>query len=231
EAAQELGTKRLLTASCDEAVAAAVAVLALAMSAPAAAEGDEAAAPPPAAEGGEPDLVQPVAPALEPEPASDAAPARVRIALRAGLDVGTLQATTAYLAATAAWLAGPVEWRAVLGFGLPYVEEEVETDRAVRFRESFAMLDLGGCYGWGGGFRLAACAAGELGLIRSAHSSNGSGDEKTAVRVSGVFGAQLGYRASAVSPELELAAVATPFGASQAGRLSLRASFGLGVSF
>ncbi len=174
-------------------------------------------------------------PKADPEPGaaeSMTAPARVRFALRGGVDAGTLVSATAYLSATASYLVGALEWRALVGFGLPTTEEHVDLGVREWQREHFLLLDLGACYGGGARWRIAACAAGEFVFIDSVQGGGDVQIEGGAGRLGGVLAAELTYRGSVVQPELELAAVALAFGQRQgASTFAFRASLGLGMQF
>ena len=246
------GTKRLTTRSCDEAVAVAVAVLALALSEPAAdsgeasADGSElaAASREPAAERSEPVSASdpPARPIVETPPSSSsaelsaadeplAASVPVRVAVHAGMDAGTLASPTCYLGALAVMPAGPIEWRALVAYGVPSIEERIDPGVAELRREQFLLLDLGACYGRGDRVWLAGCAAGELSVLQRAHVHNEVASNRTGVRISGVLAAHVAYRGALLQPELELAAVAAAYGAPAARPLAFRASVGVGLSF
>jgi hypothetical protein len=162
----------------------------------------------------------------------------VRLSLRAGLDSGTLPVSTAIVGLGLGRAIGPVELVAALSVGLPYVEESV-TDQVVldRQRGDFGVLDLGACYGLGARWRLAACAAGEVGFVRTARllrigASSAMRTERLAARLGGVLTARLGYRAGRLQPELEVAGVGLAFGGGpQAARVGLRLGAGLGIQF
>ena len=237
----EMGMKYVVADSCEQALAAAVEVLAIALSEPAGeaavesgeptqSNADFAAASLLTSSAVDADAPSP-APTREPESAPAASRLRLRLTLRAGVDAGTLPAATAYVGGAASWLAGPIEWRALLGLGLPYVEERVDPGIAERHREQFVLLDLGACSGVGERWRVAACAAGELGIVYGSLRSGAVADEHLALRWSGVLAAQLAYRGGLVQPELELAAIGTVLGSPNRGPLAVRASLGLGLHF
>jgi hypothetical protein len=174
----------------------------------------------------------------EPRDAGEPRGERLRISLRAGVDSGTLPVRTALVGMGLGYALGPLELQALLGFGLPYVEETVTDEGASeRLRGDFGVLDLGACYGLGARWRLSACAAGELGVVRSARvlRADAAPDvltRRVAARLAGVLTARLAYRAHRVQPELEVSGVGVALsGPDGAAPLAMRVGVGLGLQF
>jgi hypothetical protein len=248
-----LATKVVTAPSCDEAVEAATVVLALALGEPAPTPVASAAParpqPPPIAAPVRPSVgVQPRPQGLPQE--HERQPARhtrdsLRVALSAGLDVGTLPASTAYAAAGFSRSVAELELYGVLSYGAPYVDESASDVESERTRHDFGALELGACYGLGRHLRVSACASGELGVVRVSRArwTEGTALETDVARprLSGVMTTLLAYRGSPIEPQLELAAVVLAAGKHEssppvgpgvaATRVGLRAGLGAAVPF
>jgi hypothetical protein len=264
-------TKVVAAPSCEEAVQAATVVLALAFGTRAVAEPTAGAVAEPAARAvAEPTaravaepaaravtrpavIAAPIGPRVVVEPHADRLqqPRRMReplrLALSTGVDSGTLQASTAYLAAGLSRSFAPLEVYGALRYGAPHVDENVVDAGSERTRLDFGALELGACYGVGHEVRVSACAGSELGVVRLAHSlrlPDGTAVETAATwpHLSGVLTALLAYRGGLIEPRLELAGVVlaaegrerVPLlgeGAAQAPRAGLRAGLGAAVAF
>jgi hypothetical protein len=188
------GVKRLTASTCDEALDAAVIVLAQALADP------DGAPPPPGTSrseaiepakqhgearsttaGGAVTVIQtPEArPWRDPVPdlstrakqaRSSSRTAERRIALLGGLDAGTLPVPAPYVAVGVGWARRQIEISLSLRGGVPQKSIEENRDAALD-RESlgwaFGGFDLSACYGSSGAWRLAACLGGEAGVVHA----------------------------------------------------------------
>jgi hypothetical protein len=256
---QSLGTKVLSVPTCDEAVDAAVVVLALALSEEASAErrapDDDGASSESVA-----DDSSLVAPAVSAPPAgtthfepnrsaarrsdrpshrasrADEARNASRISLLTGVDAGTLPVPTAQIGLGVARTFERVEVRGTARYGLPYEEEELDGGRTERQRHEFGAAGLDACYRLGTGWTLAGCAGGEVGVVLSEHrldTEAGLAVESTrAPRLSGVTTLLVAHRRGIVQPELELSSAVVVAGrAPDAALLTLRAAVGVAMQF
>jgi hypothetical protein len=192
------GTTVVVAPTCDEAVDAAVVVLALAFGGRVVPEG-VAPSPPLAAS------IDPASPpaALPAEPSGDSPPLRpslesagvelldpvpsvrperdagvdgvsltmegaTRIGLATGIDSGTLPQRTLTVSAAIARSFSGIDLRAVLRYGLPTADETVETESMESRRSDFGAFELRACQGRGRAVRVSACAGAELGVVRAA---------------------------------------------------------------
>jgi hypothetical protein len=245
------GETALVVSSCEEAVDAAVVVLALAFSATASdAERDDdaltatrrhAGAAAPAVPDDELSIqsAQPSAGGTESLAAAKLPFARrsSQVSLAGGVDVGTMPTASAFLAGGVTHSLSVIDLRGSLRYGLPTEDEQVEAGFDQSVRRDYGAMGLSACYGVGVGVRLLACAGGELSLVRLAQRveiegrSNLEQDEVFA-RVSGVLGAVLSRRRGWLQPELELAGSAVAVGRrTGAAPIALRAAAGAAVSF
>jgi hypothetical protein len=191
-----VGHSSLVTPSCDEAVDAAVLVLALALGESTGARGESpsdtatrATSAPPAVERRA--LTTPIAPhlpragarrALFPNASAERGAdglgrgtarrpedGAMRLSFMTGVDAGTLPATTAYVGLGMAWMSAALELRGAARYGLPKVEETADGARIERARHEFGAVDARGCYGVGTSWRLSSCVGSELGFVRREH--------------------------------------------------------------
>jgi hypothetical protein len=253
DASSDLGTTEIAAPTCDEAVDAAVVVLALALT--------ERDAPAPAASpDSESHGVAPEPPVSPNDPAAPllvaAAPARARVdhgvrapearpgtsnetrvALATGVDAGTLPHPTLTLSGGIGASLSTLELRALARYGLPATDETVETGLVESTRHDFATVELRACAGSGQAFRLSACAGAEAGAVRierhrSAENAAPRDERSLAPRLSGTLAALLAHRGGLVEPEIELAGVAVALGRSDgAPPVALRVSAGAAVAF
>jgi hypothetical protein len=240
--------KTILAPSCDEAMDAAVVVLALATSQTADVEpSDSTALTAPATTAG---------PGVGPEPAplrarvtrapkdegtariesSSSSSASSRASLSTGIDAGTLPSPTLVVAGAFARSFSAFEVRALARYGLPSVNETTETGFYASERRDFGALELRACYGVGADVRLSACTGGELGAVRVTRrvEEAGSDVDEDAVtpRLSGVLAAFVRHQGGTVQPELEVSGSAVALGrAESASFLALRVAAGAAVEF
>lgn len=246
------GTKVVTAPSCAEAVEAATAVLALAFGessrvlAAATPAAQVVAQPPPVSAPVGSSVVEPPADRSA-RPQQPQANDSLRLALSTGIDAGTLPNSTAYLAAGLSRAFSELELYGALRYGAPRVEEAAGDAESERLRLDFGSLELGACYGGGRQLRVAACAGGELGVVRIAQSrslADGTVLETDVARprFSGVLTARLAYRGGRIEPQLELAGVvlaaerreSTPLaglGPATKTAVGLRAGIGAAVPF
>ena len=234
---QDLGQKQLVAATCDEAVDAAVVVLAIAFTEL------EQESEPAAAASETPLEVGWIDP--QPRPSIEHDPARTenesttrqgrRLGLLFGVETGTVPGAAPYVGMA---LALPIElwelWSA-LRYGLPTEEASVETATSEQTRRDFAALELSLCRGVGVAWRFSLCAGGEFGVVRVAHTRQ-DGDAETDTdearpRVAAVGTTRLSGRAGMLRPELEFSAAAAAPGLGAGPALSLRLGAGVAVQF
>jgi hypothetical protein len=257
------GTTAIEAPTCEEAVDAAAVVLALAFGNIERTEPTEPASalPVPARAGSAPSRSSQESAslgslaALTPTASSGASPARgdrrapldrapsrgseraTRLTLATGVDRGTLPNSTLTLAAAAARSFGELEVAVVARYGLPIVEETVETGFAEARRRDFAGLELRACRGLGQALRFSGCAGTEVGAVRARRALRG--DDHTEVdtdhlspRLAGTLGALVAYRGGLFEPGLELAGAAAALG-REAGApwLSVRVAACAAIAF
>jgi hypothetical protein len=253
--------KVLLAPSCDEAVEAAVVVLALAFTVRDEAENERALDD---ALRSEPPRAEPARsfPRAEARPARsspfrgtptaregfDAEPgegpqnrrtslASARLSLATGGDTGTLPSPTLLASAGISRSFSFVEVEGHVRYGFPVSDERVETGSTESLRYDFAAADVRACYGAGEAFRVSACAGGEFAAVRVRHqleAENGIDIDEDSVtpRLSAELGALFSRRGGVVEPEVELSGVAVALGrAKGASVLALRATLGAAVTF
>jgi len=248
-----LGVRRIAASSCDEALAAVVAVTALALSStvqeapstpaeavPASSEpvSTEARAPLPASaiddHGDDAPQTEPAEPTQE----------RWRLLAGVGMDVGTLEAATLAIGVGAALRLGPGEARALARYGPPTSQHEreevapsVSTGSSTHLRADFAAAALDYCLGIDAAQWLGACGGVELALTRSVQVAQTTGlarreRERFALGLGPVAGVALVLRAVPLQPQLELSAQWHAIGAEPAAQpFGLRAIFGGAVPF
>lgn len=240
---EELGDKQLVVPNCDEALDAAVLVLAIALTEPAAGppgsdpvepSGSSSAsssssleflAPPSALPRDEPVLTQ-----------NDRAigPTR-RVGALVGIETGIAPLPAAYLGASFASAFDAWELWSALRYGLPTEEESVETGNSERIRRDFGALGLSLCRGAGAAWRLSLCAGGELGWIRVDRAQREGGDQvetdENRVRLAGVGTARLTGLVAGVRPELDISAAMEPWGPDGAVNLGFRLGGGVALQF
>jgi hypothetical protein len=234
-----VGVREIRAASCDEALAAVVAVTALALStgaqeAPARSVAAPATVRAPAPRIDDAVQVEPVEPAV----ANDE---RWRLLAGAGMDVGTLPAATIAVAVGAGLRLGPGEARAFARYGLPSSqhEREVMTGSAssASLRADFAATALDYCLGIDAAQWLGACGGLELAVKRRVQVEQAAGQERSereriGLSLGPVAGLALVLRAVPLQPQLELAAQWPVLGAEPAADvLGLRATVGAAVPF
>jgi hypothetical protein len=247
------GETVLIVSSCEEALDAAVVVLALAFSAEPAQSGSVSTtelpdSPPPIVERRLPSngewLLRPHAPMSRPDESfadarSKIEPGASRLSLGGGLDFGTLTIPSAFLSAGIARPFSSIELRGSLRYGLPTEEERVETDLQESVRRDYGAVGVSACHGLGVNVRLLVCAGGEAALLRIARRLETRGspgqdedEHELSPRISGVLGAVLSPGRGFVRPELELFGAALALGRTQGGsRVALRAAAGAVVDF
>jgi hypothetical protein len=192
------GTTVIVAPTCEEAVDAAVVVLALAFggrfvpegvdpspSAAASIESESRPAAPPAEPPGdspafasplEPTGVELLAPAASARPGREAqrdgasltSERATRVALATGIDSGSLAQRTMMVSAAVGRSFSGIDLRAVLRYGLPTADETVETESMKSHRSDFGAFELRACRGQGRAVRVSACAGAELGAVRVA---------------------------------------------------------------
>lgn len=233
--AAQRGTKAAVVPSCEEALDAAVLVLAVAVG----------ETPEPVAE----------APAIAPSPVSITVPARAvpsdrepttslrdtsqrlsaGIVVLGGVDANTLAHATPYVGAAVALLSMPIELRAAFRYGLRREDETRETDAIERTSAEFGALELSACRGVGSEVRLSLCAGGELGVVHAERQRTQGADsvdvDESVPRVAGVLTGWVARQVGAVRLELEVAGSAVAYGPEGASRASLRLGAGAGTQF
>ena len=250
------GAKIIDASTCDEAVDAVVAVLALAFFSQVDAAPSDASRP--VFDAAPVDAPAPAA-SLEPStnaastwraateaPADRAATAEdarsdalgsTRASVVAGADQGTLGQPTAIVSAGVSRSLSALEVRGFVRYGLPTATETVETEFTESVRSDFGAVDLAGCYGVGASFRASACAGAEAGAVRTRRrfeTREGTDVDEDAVspRLSGTLGALFAHRGGIVEPEVELEAAAVVVGREEgASWLAVRVLAGAAVEF
>lgn len=243
----ERGATTLETPTCEEAVDAAVVVLALAYGETRSPEATQPA----------PSLPMPERSSTEPEPRTPSdtlftppAPRAVRdhvpvngterqtrLTLTTGVDRGTLPGPTLTLAGAVARSFGGFELAAVARYGLPVAEELVETGFSESQRHDFGGLELRACRGLGRPVRVSACAGTEIGAVRARRSQRVEDGSELDVdhispRVSGTLTALVARRGGFIEPGLELAGAAVAVGrAGGAPWLAVRVAAGAAIAF
>jgi hypothetical protein len=237
---QRLGQRQLVAASCDEALDAVVAVVALALS----------SAPS--------TLEPPSSPRPEPRRLTEATPAAFARELAPLVDRGTsryeetgagqralLLSTGADLSGGAALLSVGAElrteagaWRAQLRYGLPSTrdEEEAEPLHSLRARSERAAAALDYCHDAGTAHWLALCAGLELGAVRHWQAESVDGEARRERRwlapyLAAALGSRLSYRGWRWQPGMELSMALPVLDAGEGRRVGLRAQAGVAVPF
>lgn len=241
---RELGGKHLVAPTCDEAVDAAVLVLAIALTeaeSEVVVEEVSPVASEPTPPSRSPELalvVPPRAPQRdEPAPAEDeSASSHVRRAgMLFGVETGIAPRPTAYLGASFALPLGAWELWSALRYGLPTEEASVETGSSEQIRRDYGAVGLSLCRGVGAAWRFSVCAGGEFGVIRVNHARQEDGAEidtdEDRARVAGVGTARFTGRVGRVRPELDFSAAVAPWGPAAAPIVGLRLGAGLAVQF
>lgn len=235
----ELGVKTLTVPSCDEALDAAVLIVAVAV-------GEASAVPDPADTEVAVVAREPWRPRLparrmadDTSPAESASEASsspsASTLLLGGADLGTLPRATPYVGAAVAlhWL--PVELRAAFRFGMRREELAEESGASERTSAGFAAVELSGCRGTGSKLRWALCAGGELGLVQLEHSRSAAADsvdtDESTPRLAGVLAGRAGSQLGGLLVELELGGFATAIGPVSGSRVGARAGVGAGLQF
>jgi hypothetical protein len=237
----ELGVKTLIVPSCDEALDAAVLIVAVAVGeASSTSLGSSRSRSPRAAPTNE-SPASPARPGVHQEQSRDLPAAETREKTRAstwllgGADVGTLPQPTPYLGAAIAvqWL--PMELRAAFRYGLPREEATEDSGASERTSSGFAALELTGCRGTGSQIRWALCAGAEFGVVRTEQIRSQGGDrvdiDERAPRLAGVLASRVGSELGGVRVEVELAGFAAAVGPSGAPRTGGRAGVAAGLQF
>jgi hypothetical protein len=198
------GRTAIVAPTCDEALDAAVVVLALAFGGGGFPEGVEPTSPPaapiesesrPAALPAEPSgdsasFAPPLAPPgvelFERAPtapvdrdaggeASLVTDRATRVALSTGIDSGSLPHGTMTVSAALARSFSKTDLRAVVRYGLPIADETIESDSMASRRSDFGAFELRACRGKGRAVRISACAGAELGAVRVASRQHENG--------------------------------------------------------
>jgi hypothetical protein len=234
-----LGSKTLEVSSCDEALDAVAAVVALALSSLA----DAQPAPAETAVAGEKEVTEPArAPASTlhsrridagPAPGPHARVRGWRLLAGLGVDLGTLARPTLLVAGGAALALGRTELRAIGRYGVPSTTEEASVDLE-RQRIDFGAAALDACWGLDRAGWLSACGGLELSLTRSVHTRESPGEPPSrAKRVEPAFGPLAGLllvlREVPGQPQLELSAQLPLAGRAPAP--GFRAALGGGMLF
>jgi hypothetical protein len=259
-AEHELGTKTVVLPSCEEALDAAVLVLAVALddSSPRASgtpERSNAGVAPersstdvsPREAAPERERAQPAAFAFSTPRAvtADANPAltdgspsagpSVRVGVLGGVDAGTLSHATPYVGAAITLVTLPIDVRAAFRYGLRREEEEVESGRSLQSSADFGAIELAACRETRSSWELGLCAGGEFGLVRveqlRSEPDRSANLEETSARVAGVLAGRVARRVGAVRLELELAGSAVALRPDASSRTSVRVGAGAGTQF
>lgn len=238
-AGKALGLKHVVATTCDEAVEAAVLVLAIALTQPERELGPVAPAPSEPT----PELVfveHALPPSLEHDRAAEAdnasAPTRGRrLGMLVGVETGTVPGAAPYLGVSFALPVEAWELWSALRYGLPREEAAVETASSEQTRRDFGALELSLCRGIGVAWRLSLCAGGEFGVVRIEHTRRDAEVEidtnEERARLAAVGTTRLTGRAGMLRPELQFSAAAASEGPGAAPRLSLRLGAGVAVQF
>jgi hypothetical protein len=163
--------------------------------------------------------------------------ATTRLSLATGGDTGTLPSPTLLASAGISRSFSCMDVEGHVSYGFPVSDERVETESTESLRYEFAAVDVRACRGTGETFRVSACAGGEFAAVRIRHqleTENGIGIDEDSVtpRVSAVLGALFSRRGGVVEPAVELSGVAVAFGREKgASVLILRATVGAAVAF
>lgn len=228
-----LGSKEIVAASCDEALDAAIAVAALALSAPQPPVKAERSPPPSDAvdsdrESAHAELVDAMA--------SHPDAARWRWLAGVGADHGSLPEPTLVLRVGTSRALGPGELRAFVWYGVPSIREEVG-GALERTRSDFGSMALDYCLHLTGSRWLAACGGIEAGARRFATLESGANRERSeAKRIDATLvaaaGLALSYRSAFVQPALDISAQLPVAGSVPGnGPFGLRAVFGAALPF
>jgi hypothetical protein len=249
DAARERGATTIETPTCEEAVDAAVVVLALAYGEIGNPETTPpASAPSQAMPERSPVLTRPTTQSDTLRTHDDPRAARdhttvngterqTRLTLVTGVDRGTLPGPTLTLAGAVTRSFGALELAAVARYGLPIAEELVETGFSESQRHDFGGLELRACRGLGQATRLSACAGTEVGAVRARRSrlaEDGSelDSDQISPRLSGTLAALVARRGGLIEPALELAGAAVAVGRpAGAPWLSVRVAAGAAIAF
>jgi hypothetical protein len=249
-----LAEKVVTLPTCDEAIDAAVVILALAVRAE---TQREPALPTPSVAAALPKPAPPVrtravkvqtpAPLPESQPADERSTPRLagtaaatdasRFSLASGADAGTLPLPTLYVAAGLARSFSALELRGLLRYGLPIVEEDQDGEVSESYRSDFGALELGACYGTSSKLRVQACGGAELGAVRSSRQIGRPGgyesyESALSPRISGVLAAVVAHRGGRIQPALEFSGSAVALGRDEgASFLVLRVAAGAAVEF
>jgi hypothetical protein len=243
-----LREKVLLAPTCEEAVDAALVVLALATSETRDERTPEPSAPaepaiPPlrmvdveSASSHTPVTRAPKDERSKPVETSSSSGARSRASLSTGIDVGTLPSPTLVVSGGFARSFSAVEVSALARYGLPSVNETTETGFHESVRRDFGAVEFHACYGVGARVRWGACTGGELGAVRVTRRVEEGGtdvdEDAVSPRLSGVLAAFVRHQGGTVQPELEVSASAVAVGRQESASLiALRVSAGAAVEF
>ncbi|HEY6727156.1 MAG TPA: hypothetical protein VI197_24145 [Polyangiaceae bacterium] len=242
-ASRKLGDKQLVAPSCDEAVDAAVLVLAIALTepepeAPAVELRPAASEPPPSPP---PDLVfvapQRTVPRDAPELAQDeSAPSHGRRAgVLFGVETGIAPRPTPYVGASFALPIEAWELWSALRYGLPSEEASVDADSSEEVRREFGAIGLSLCRGLGAAWRFSLCAGGEFGVTRVHRTFREGGAEidtdEGRVRLAGVGTARFTRQVGGFRPELDFSAAVAPWTTGAAPNAGFRLGAGLALQF
>lgn len=233
----DLGVKRLVAPTCDDAVDAAVLVLSLALTEVAAEVGPSGTTP------DEPQLgfaFSSPAVAVEADEAPRAPDAVSkghgrRLGMLFGVDTGTLAVPTAYVGAALTVPVAAWELWGAVRYGLPSEHESIEATTSEQTRRDFGALELSLCRGVGAAWRFSLCAGGEFGVVRIERTRR-EGElaidtDEDRPRVAGVASVRFGRRTGVFVPELELSAAAAPIGPGATPTLGLRLGGGVALQF
>jgi hypothetical protein len=249
-----LAEKVVTLPTCDEAIDAAVVILALAARAE---MQPEAPLVTPSVEAALPQPAPPVRTrtttvrAAAPPPATELEDERstrklagtdgvtdvTRLALASGVDAGTLTRPTLYVAAGLARSFSALELRGLLRYGLPVVEEDQDGEISESHRSDFGALEFSACYGTSSKLRVQACGGAELGAVRSSRQIERAGGYATdesalSPRLSGVLAAVVAHRGGRIQPALEFSGAAAALGRDEWDSwLVLRVAAGAAVEF
>lgn len=248
DTAHERGATTLETPTCEEAVDAAVVVLALAYGETRSPEATQPMLSLPMPERSSEPEPEPRTPSdtllTRPDPRAvrDHTPVngterQTRLTLATGVDRGTLPGPTLTLAGAVARSFGGFELAAVARYGLPVAEELVETGFSESQRHDFGGLELRACRGLGRAVRVSACAGTEIGAVRARRSQRVEDGSELDVdhispRVSGTLTALVARRGGFIEPGLELAGAAVAVGRpGGAPWLAVRVAAGAAIAF
>jgi hypothetical protein len=248
--ARVVGTKTLEARTCDEALDAVAAVVALALSSVATAQPDAQAPVATVATPEQTPLEQAKQALLAQRPAREVASARrlgidaadqtkahrpgLRLLAGVGLDVGTLARPTVLAGGGAALALGRTELRAIGRYGVPYTTEEVAEARGESLRADFGAAALDACWALDRARWLSACGGLELSLKRSIYGREAPGEPRRETKqIDTRFGPLAGLsfvlRDVPGQPQLELSAQLPLVGRAPA--LGFRAALAGGMLF